>query len=294
MDSMQMKRCSRCKRDRPVEEFSRDRSQRDGLNRRCRDCDRERQANPAWRARRAERQRQRLRDEGTEGPLERRRIAERLKPRGTRRKRDRAKHAAGIGSLSQIETRRRPPWQPPDEWAAIKTLYAKHKAKRKAAKGYYPWVIDHINPVDHRKRMTGGLHALANLRVVTHRANTRRGLTALDHVPMTLEQCAASVRRGHAVWSHDIDERGNVNWALYEMQSDGTVRYLGVAPTVLAPTRRTERATSPMFDHPAPPCHPAPHVPRQRGDGESPHLPRRSPWASWSQRLFAPPGGEPP
>jgi len=36
---------------------------------------------------------------------------------------------------------------------------------------------------------------------------------------MTLEQCAAAVRRGHAVWSQYIDDGDWINWVLYQMKT---------------------------------------------------------------------------
>lgn len=40
METMTTKRCPRCKREKPVTEFHKDRSRKDGLNHRCRDCHR--------------------------------------------------------------------------------------------------------------------------------------------------------------------------------------------------------------------------------------------------------------
>lgn len=100
-----------------------------------------------------------------------------------------------------IWLKRIPPWIDEIEIQAMRAFY-KDRPQGK--------VVDHIVPLGHA--LIAGLHVLANLQYLPPRDNIKRG----HRIEYTMEEAAALVAQGLAVWRRDVDGiNGAIDWAKY-------------------------------------------------------------------------------
>lgn len=171
---------------------------RETASQRCTDC-------PTSADRSRHRHRQRMVEESTEEVLAEQAAYSReryWRDPQKERQRSQALRAAGVKSGSRMWKLRTPPWQTAEEAAAIEAFYANCPAGQE---------VDHIFPIDHRKRLVGGLHVLANLQYRKPRQNVLKEIGRV----ITLDEARQAVAAGVAVWSEHIDARGNVMWTHY-------------------------------------------------------------------------------
>lgn len=144
-----LKRCCTCKETKPTEEFGAHASTRDGLQKQCDGC--------------------RNRSYRKEAPQAKARAAAWARSNPERRRVIAVAHA-------MMERARKLGLLPahvadsPDERAKIQAVYT--EAQRLTSETGIPHEVDHIRPL-----AAGGLHEIANLRVVTRAENQRKGAT---------------------------------------------------------------------------------------------------------------------
>lgn len=169
-----MKRCTRCKQEKPPDCFNRDRTRGDGLQARCRDC--ERDWNRAWRLANADQKRatshahyEANRDEILE--RHRRRYAENPEKKlRSNRAWQRANTARVTDGAARYRARLRQ--APRVEKIDREYIYGRDRGichicrRRVAARGF---TLDHLVPLSR-----GGSHSHDNLAVAHLRCNSRR------------------------------------------------------------------------------------------------------------------------
>jgi len=169
-----MKTCSCCRLDKPLEEFNKESSRKDGHQRYCRTCVKERAA------KRYSEKREELLAQSREWHLQNREsVLDRkrtnyAKNQAKERSRSLAWKNANLGQANQtarIATIQRdaiPVWA---DMEAMKAIYQAAAELSRATGARYH--VDHIVPI--RNEIVCGLHCEANLQVLTHSQNSKKG-----------------------------------------------------------------------------------------------------------------------